>query len=524
MPGSLDAWTKVSNEEIKPTVSRSRTIRDVFDSIRDVFDSIRDVFDSITVRDIYYTILSAGIFLLLCVLALIGSPVMLIINLTHHYYPRIRSFIRRQSTPTSSSTNPLVPRSPSRRPLVATSVHENNTIREFCWRICHFLDTCKNRAVFASVEEWRTRYRACVEVMASLVSFADVEARWFRHTLEALGEIGSFKEARKLSLSGNDEAFVVHWTCLSIIAIQPTINHRYPSSAVHLLYFGLAPKHREFDTNLEREWSSERKRDLSSKLSFAADTLKQVEKFDEIMKSNVVKFDEVCQRITHELPGFDFDFPDSDPSLQQTLKLFGDPAKLGFMACRQPLKFFEYLNRIDRYRADSPNPEYERDEVIDPIFWPKHLLQRTLWSIDDIHRGGLGFSVEMFLLSLRPLLSTYPLQESYSALYIGTFRAITSDWRQYTRSIGTSRLLLDAVASEQGFLCTFDYPDYITDEIWKLLGDILEASHDHPWKRQYIIDDAVRQLTDVQLEDGYKYAAKAEALIAHISRLRASRS
>ena len=195
------------------------------------------------------------------------------------------------------------------------------------------------------------------------------------------------------------------------------------------------------------------------------------------------------------------------------------------MACRQPLKFFEYLKRIDRYRADSPNPEYERDEVIEKLFWPKHLLQRILWSIQDIYRGGLGFSVEMFLLSLRPLLSTYPSQESYSGLHIGTFRAITSDWRQYNRfSIGGLRLLLDAVASKQGFLRTFDYPDYITDEIWKLLGDILEVYHDDPWKRQNIINDAVQQLTDVQHEFGYKYAAKAEALIAHISRLRASRS
>ena len=194
------------------------------------------------------------------------------------------------------------------------------------------------------------------------------------------------------------------------------------------------------------------------------------------------------------------------------------------MACRQPLKFFEYLKRIDRYRADSPNPEYERDEVIEKLFWPKHLLQRILWSIQDIYRGGLGFSVEMFLLSLRPLLSTYPSQESYSGLHIGTFRAITSDRSRYWRSIGTSRLLLDAVASEQGFLRTFDYPDYITDEIWKLLGDILELSHDDPRNRQHIIDDAVQQLTDVQREVGYKYAAKAEALIAHISRLRASRS
>ena len=513
MPGSLDAWTKVSNEEVKPTVSRSRTIRDVFDSI--------------TVR----AIRKAGVDLLFYVLLPILVPIRLIYgiyNSTPRCYRRICSFIRHQSTPSFSFMNPLVPRPPSRRPLVATSDHENNTIREFCWRIGHFLDTCKNRAVFASDKVWRMRYRACVEVMASLVSFADVEARWFRHTLEALGEIGSSEKARKLSLSGEDEAFVMHWTCLSIIAVRPTLNLQiltHTFRTAQFLYGDPVLKPQELDGILEQEWSSERKRDLSSKISIAADTLKQVKEFDEIINNCVLSSDEFHERITLELPGVDLDFPHSEPFLQPTLELFRDPAKLRFMACRQPLAFFEFLERVDAYRDSSPNSEYERNQVIDQIFWPKHLLQRILWSIDNIQWNGVGFSVELFLLSLRELLSSYPSQESYSGLYIGTFRAITSDWRQYNRfSIGGLRLLLDAVASKQGFLRTFDYPDYITDEIWKLLGDILEVQDDRLWKSHYIIDDAVQQLMDVQREVGGRYGAKAKALNAHISRLRASRS
>jgi hypothetical protein len=142
-----------------------------------------------------------------------------------------------------------------------------------------------------------------------------------------------------------------------------------------------------------------------------------------------------------------------------------------------------------------------------------------LWSIDDIGDGGLGFSVELFLLSLRQLLSTYPPQESYSALYIGTFRAITSDRRRYTKSIGTLSLLLDVVASDQGFLRTFNYADYITDEVWELLGDVFKVKRDYPMKHHFM-DDAVQQLTDLQREVGDKYGAKVGALMAHISRLR----
>jgi hypothetical protein len=40
----------------------------------------------------------------------------------------------------------------------------------------------------------------------------------------------------------------------------------------------------------------------------------------------------------------------------------------------------------------------------------------------------------------------------------------------------TQNILLDAVASEQGLLRTFNYPDYITDEVWELLGDVLEVT------------------------------------------------
>ena len=143
---------------------------------------------------------------------------------------------------------------------------------------------------------------------------------------------------------------------------------------------------------------------------------------------------------------------------------------------------------------------------------PKHLLQRSARSFDDFKEGGLGFAVELFLLSLKQLLSTYPSLESYSALFIGTFRAITSDRRLYGRGlfIATQNILLDAVTSEQGLLRTFNYPDYITDEVWELLGDVLEG------RPSFYIDRVVRQLRDVQREVGSRYGAKAEAVISQI--------
>jgi hypothetical protein len=120
----------------------------------------------------------------------------------------------------------------------------NATIREFCWRVGHFFDTCKNRAAFANDELRRMRARACVKTMASLVSFANVEVGWFGDTLQALEDIGSFEGIHNLSLAGRDEAFVVRWTCLSIMAIRSTLNSRrqpgYEDNVWHhLLYINL---------------------------------------------------------------------------------------------------------------------------------------------------------------------------------------------------------------------------------------------------------------------------------------------
>jgi hypothetical protein len=63
---------------------------------------------------------------------------------------------------------------------------------------------------------------------------------------------------------------------------------------------------------------------------------------------------------------------------------------------------------------------------------------------------------------------------SQSALFIGTFRAITSDWRLYMHSRGTQTILLDAATSEDGIFSDFNYPAYITTEFFLLLQNMLD--------------------------------------------------
>ena len=459
MPGSLEVWTEFSNEDVIPVVgqppSRFWTIRNFLGSIPRQF---------------------------------------------------------RTTSPSRSSTNVMEHRralhlANTHRSIVTASIHEGITIRESCWRIGHFFDTCKNRASFASDELWRERARACVEVMASLIFYADAEVGWFGDTRQVLGDIGRFEDVHNLPLARRDEAFVVSWTCLSIMAIRPTLKTNSslnePKLATSGLFLRLLYDPRVIcDSILERQWSTEHEWDLSSKISFAADRIREIDGIDPDADSLNETIDKVSQRIIHQLPvDFDFpQFPDSELFLRVSFELFQDPSILRFISCRQsPNKFLDYLERIDGYQ---PNLEYE----IEKVLWPKHLLQRRSWNLQDLrYGGGLGFAVELFLFSLRQLLSTYPSQESYSVPYIITLKAITSD-RRRINSPGTQKILLDAVASDHGILRTFDYPDYITDEVWELLGDMLEGQTGPH------ISSAMQQLTEVEQKVGGRYGAKAWAL------------
>ena len=501
MPGSLEAWAELSKEDVKPPVSESPLHSRVINWITRQFRTIWDAVCKIP------SILCSGLCCILTLYALVSIYVF-----CYESFRKIRFFIRHLFTSSSPPTNAMTPQLASRRPFVATSDQERISFRDFCWRVGHFFNTCQNGAVFANDELRQKRAIACVEVMASLVSHADVEVGSFGDTLQTLGDIGNC-EGRHNLLDGRDETFVMRRRCLSILAIRSSQNwwRGITGDVPQVLLFW------EIEQALEDRWAQgiEHESGLSSWISFAVDKTQTLYGID----FNVAeKIEQISQGTTLRLLGVDLDYPDSEPL---TLELFRDPAKLRFISCRQPLsKFFDYLKRLDSYRDNSPNTEDMLKQAIDNVVRPKHLLQQMSWSRDDFKSGGLGFVVELFLLFLREILSTSSSLESYSAkysaLYIGTFRAITSDGRGSTGSPGTIGILLDAVASGQGFLRTFNFPNYIMDEIWDLLGDILKRQKPFLGMESTIVSNAVQQLRVLQLEVGGEYGARAEALISRL--------
>ena len=143
------------------------------------------------------------------------------------------------------------------------------------------------------------------------------------------------------------------------------------------------------------------------------------------------------------------------------------------------------------------------------------LMERQLWRLGDIHVGGaFGFTLELYFLSIRHIMSTFtsPPRGIYRTLFVNTFRAITSDWQEFTNSIGTIQVILnlvyDIALRDRGIFSNFVYPDYITKELLDLLGRMINGQED------VYIEDAMEELRRVDLEVlDPRFRHKAELVI-----------
>lgn len=437
---------------------------------------------------------------------------------------------------------------PSHVCLQSFSAHiqGEGVMRDLSRRIAHLLETCKNHGLFATEELWRKRTRACIETTASLVCCADAELSWFGEIGNLLGEIGSVEKARESSSVGMDESFVMRWTCLSLIAIRPILEgdktlHSYAGLAVKALKQfqnekGTDDEQAEknaqrIDETFEGAWAYQRQlyyalfRHGNPTVEQAHDILydhepqlselERVKIEAERMRDADLWIDllqDMVQGATHgivrQLPGTD-NSPSGHISFSQVFDLFIDPLKIQFIPLQRSLdgvcslcpKFRGILERKEDDLGYQATLKALETFAKAPI-WQNGLLRRQLWRLQDLRDGGgLGFTVELFFLALRQLLSNSVSRESHSALFVGTFRAITSDWPKYKRSLGTQKILLAMVAPFDGVVSRFDCPSHITDEFLVLLGNVLKGqtgSH---------IDHAVQEHSTNPTELGAKVMA-----------------
>jgi hypothetical protein len=96
-------------------------------------------------------------------------------------------------------------------------------VHELSTRVARSIEIYKNHKLFSDNDLWQRRTRACIEATASFVCCANAKLAWFGGISELLGDIGGFEMIRELSLAGTDQLIVMHWTCLSLVAIRPIL-------------------------------------------------------------------------------------------------------------------------------------------------------------------------------------------------------------------------------------------------------------------------------------------------------------
>jgi len=428
-----------------------------------------------------------------------------------------------------ADTIPLLPvlNSPAIQLSVVTRrTNEGDVVRDLSRRIGHLFGTCKNRGSFASDELWRRRTRACVEAAASLVFFADAELGWFGDIGRLLRDIGRTEKTRESSITGADQSFVTRWTCLSITTVRSVLKcdpsmqqaARDATSELESTRHGGPlvdgqPRTRAvlMDKALTQQWfdlwiiceSFFAKRNKNFSRELAQEILQHNQPLMEHLQNhylwtpNLKVYDNYIttpqssiQVATHglicELPGvkFDADLPDPLPFRQATEVL--NNVALPFVppgVCTVGLSsIFPRLQKI--LEGWDPEPE-KLQELLDDLrsfqlekapLWGNDFVQLQLWRLQDLFcAGGLGFTVEIFLIALKQLLSTSPSKDAQSSLYVSTFKAITSDWEEHKDSLGTQKIILQLIASPRGLMATFNYPAYITEELLEFAGNMLKG-------------------------------------------------
>jgi len=325
-----------------------------------------------------------------------------------------------------------------------------------------------------------------------------------------------------------DELFVSRWTCLSTLAIRRVLekNEEMRNGVTWAMGWedDTGPSSaRKIDKTLQR--ARECLNQLYDALRLTKDLTEEVKEILLVEESQISELEQLIieaarfesidfwifyvqssitrrsGEITSQFHGVfdDLDYPAPVP-FSRFVELSHDPRKLQFIRPGQTLKsmcspavtlrsILEGQGDADAYKELLKN----LGEFVHWSRWQGNELQRQLWRLQDLSDGGgLGFGVELFFLALSQQSSTQSLKESHSALYAGTFRAITSDWsmRRHTLTGGTQNLLLGIALSRNHEFDRY-YPAYMVDEFLDLLGNIFEgqpSSH---------IDKAVYQLASI---------------------------
>ncbi|KAI9431453.1 hypothetical protein H4582DRAFT_2084918 [Lactarius indigo] len=356
----------------------------------------------------------------------------------------------------------------------------------------YLFETCNHHSYFGSEEARHRRMRVCVEAAAALGQFTDDHIRYIVHyTLDVPLTHGHSADTgqNRLQVLAGYAANELHG-----IALRTYVKHSSPGPR-------RGPKASRRDLTKPRAKISELER-----IQVEADGMKTVDQEISLYQDAM---DNATYGLIRQLPGVSFVGPQqSEPSLISGV--FNAPVTGSALLTSQlifpgqQLKALARLGRKLREVLDGQVSEgYEEvleslksvDKVPVALRRPNGLMRRQLWRLLDLRDGGgLGFTVELFFLSLRRLLSISSLDEQNSVFYTGTFKVITSHWTEGKESLGTQYILLniicDLIIPGRGIFSDFSYPESITTMLLDVTGNVLRG-YTGPDEH---IRDAVREI------------------------------
>ena len=399
-----------------------------------------------------------------------------------------------------------------------------------CRCVRYLFETCKNHSYFETEEARHRRMRACVEAASSLVCCIDFQLDWFGEIGKLVSEIGRIENINESPTTTSDHSFIIRWTCLSLVSIQQILSSNRLQGLAAYAVSGLARFQSEYGRPDETGRRSAQK--IEDCLKTAWERVEEIrrafepwtqkrtkEQVEEILRNyeqhiselERIKvdadgmedvdwrislyqdaMDEDTFRLARLLPGVSFDEPRRAESslIRDTFNAHATgsapvPPQLIFPGqqvralARLGSKLREVLDGQD---ADGHEEVLDSLKSVDQVHAslrrPNGLMNRQLWRLQDLRDGGgLGFTIELFFLSLRQLLTIPSLHESNSVFYTGAFKTITSRWEEGKGSLGTQHILLniicDLIIQGRGVFSDFSYPERITTMLVDMTGSML---------------------------------------------------
>jgi hypothetical protein len=429
----------------------------------------------------------------------------------------------------------------------------------------YLFGTCNNHNYFENKDARRRRMRACIEVTVTLICRIGFPLDSFGEISGLVSEIGHIEQINRSSTSTSDSSFIKSWTCLSLMATPQSLNSSQVRMLARLAVGGLGRYQSTFgkpdeaaqknaqttDSYLEEAWihlddlrrafepsGRERTREqveqilqdhemqisALERIGIEADRLEEEVDWRVFLLQDAM--DVAGHRLMRQLPGVSFsELKRTEPSIREVFNFpfvgttpFAPrlifPGQQVRALAKISLKLREILNGGS---SDGDNAVLESLKILDqiptPLHRPDNLMTRQLWRLQDLRDGGgLGFTLELFFLTFRQLLSTSLAQDSDQVFFCGTFKVITSRWADSKQSLGTENILLnlacDLIIPGRGVFSDFDYPGYITDMLFQLIDVMLRGSTGSH------IDDVRRELEEDGLNKRLDMDLRDKALIA----------